>query len=202
MPRRKAEQRVLVVCILFYAVVLSWAVSHVVARLSAQDRIAGRVAVRVTAVHDGDTITFEPRDGRDPGPLDVGPRHGRLLLIDAPELGQYPWGHAARFWLEAALNGRDDVAVELDPAAPRDKYGRVPIYLMVGDTCLNERGVAEGWFYAYNPTGRPLARSAAVLAAEKAARRARRGVWKPDPPLERPEDYRAAHTPRAGKKAA
>lgn len=196
MPGRARERRIVVAALLVYATALGWAVSRIVARPPAPDRIP----IRVVAVHDGDTITFEPRDGGG-GPFAAGPLHGRLLLVDAPELGQHPWGHAARFWLAAGLNGRDDVAVELDPDG-RDKYGRIPIYLMVGDTCLNERGVAEGWLYAYNPAGRPMARWAAIQRAEKAARRARRGVWRPDPPLERPEAWREAHAPKVIKKAA
>jgi micrococcal nuclease len=202
MPGRTRERRIVVVALFFYAAVLSWTMSKVVVHLRAQDRIQDRIPIRVIAVHDGDTITFAPRNGDNAGPFASGPLHGRLLLVDAPELAQHPWGYAARFWLEAALAGRDDIAVELDPTEPRDKYGRIPIYLMAGDACLNERGVAEGWFYAYNPSGKALARSAAIQAAERTAHRARRGVWRPDPPLTRPEDYRRTHATKVIKKKA
>jgi endonuclease YncB( thermonuclease family) len=154
-----------------------------------------RVRVRVLAVHDGDTVRFEPLD--PPAQADplghAGPYNARLLGIDAPELGQFPWGDAARLWLESQLVRRNDVQLELDPAVPTDKYGRVPAYLLVGTgdalECLNEKEVGEGWAYAYNP-GRPLARGDDITRAEKSARTHKRGIWRADPPLTSPSEYR------------
>ncbi len=70
---------------------------------------------RVEKVNDGDTITVTI--GRSLEKI-------RLIGIDAPEMGQEPWGRMAREHLKALINSSSqNVTLEYD-VVKRDKYGR------------------------------------------------------------------------------
>jgi micrococcal nuclease len=140
---------------------------------------------KVVAVHDGDTATVRTV---------FGDLHVRMLLIDAPELGQHPWGEAARWYATAALLGRD-VRLEYDRTHP-DPYGRTLAYIHYArdgkDVVYNTEVVRDGWAFYYDP-GPELGRSTEVHAAEAEAKAKARGVWRASPcPLERPADWRRA----------
>jgi endonuclease YncB( thermonuclease family) len=118
----------------------------------------------VSTVIDGDSLRCA--DGREL----------RLLLIDAPELGQTPWGDLAR----AALLGLAPIAarlsVELD-VEHRDDFGRYLTYLHGSDgTLVNERLAWLGYAVPLiiPPNGRYEARIRAAVADAEAAER---GLW-------------------------
>jgi micrococcal nuclease len=85
------------------------------------------VSARVVAVHDGDTLSVV-----------IGRRKERVRLIgiDAPELGQRPWGANAKKYLRelVALSG-NSVVLEFD-LDKRDKYGRLLAYVRTLDNKL------------------------------------------------------------------
>lgn len=139
----------------------------------------GRPAWRVEFVNDGDTVTCRTAAGQEV--------RVRLLGIDAPELDQ-PQGREARAALVAKLGG-GIVRVE---GTAHDQHGRLLGTLFVADRDLNRELVAEGWAWAF--TG--FAEDEDLVAAESAARRARRGLWADPQPLA-PSRWRELHPPHA-----
>ena len=116
--------------------------------------------VRVVGVHDGDTLTALTADKRQ---LKV-----RLHGIDAPELGQ-PFGQASKRALSDLVFGKQ---VTLHTTGT-DRYGRTLARVTVGDIEVDAQMIATGhaWHYSrYDHT-------AALEAAERKARAARRGLW-------------------------
>ncbi len=140
----------------------------------------GRPAWRVEMINDGDTVTCLDTEGRRV--------RVRLVGIDAPELDQ-PTGRESRAALVAKLAG-GLVQVEGDA---RDQHGRLLGTLRLDDRDLNREMVAEGWAWAF--TG--FAEDSDLIAAESAARRARRGVWADPQPLP-PRQWRELHPPHSG----
>jgi endonuclease YncB( thermonuclease family) len=140
----------------------------------------GRPAWRVEMINDGDTVTCLDTEGRRV--------RVRLVGIDAPELDQ-PTGRESRAALVAKLTG-GLVRVEGDA---RDQHGRLLGTLRLDDRDLNREMVAEGWAWAF--TG--FAEDSDLIAAESAARRARRGVWADPQPLP-PRQWRELHPPHSG----
>jgi len=140
----------------------------------------GRPVWRVEMINDGDTVTCLDTEGRRV--------RVRLVGIDAPELDQ-PKGRESRAALVAKLTG-GLVRVEGDA---RDQHGRLLGTLRLDDRDLNRERVAEGWAWAF--TG--FAEDSDLIAAESAARRARRGVWADPQPLP-PRQWRELHPPHSG----
>lgn len=140
----------------------------------------GRPAWRVEMINDGDTVTCLDTEGRRV--------RVRLVGIDAPELDQ-PTGRESRAALVAKLAG-GLVRVEGDA---HDQHGRLLGTLRLDDRDLNREMVAEGWAWAF--TG--FAEDSDLIAAESAARRARRGVWADPQPLP-PRQWRELHPPHSG----
>lgn len=105
----------------------------------------------------------------------------RLWGIDAPEKGQ-PYADEACARLKELCGGK---AVRLE-VKDTDQYGRKTAIVWLGSTNINLQLVKEGlaWHYAYfAPDDSDLA------AAEKAARKARRGLWQDENPVN-PYDFR------------
>ncbi len=100
----------------------------------------------------------------------------RLLLIDAPELSQRPFGDQARRALTRLVPVGAQVTLETD-VEPRDRYGRLLVYLYMPDgAALNHVLVTAG--YAAALTVPPNDRYATVFErAERGARLARSGMW-------------------------
>ena len=108
-------------------------------------------------VIDGDTIT-------------VGPSRVRLFGMDAPETDQRG-GAAAKSHLIGLAGGRE---VRVEPKAV-DRYGRIVGQVRLGALDLSEAMVLDGFAVATRRYHRDY------VAAEHAAREARRGLWKADP---------------------
>lgn len=118
----------------------------------------------VQRVTDGDT--FACADGR----------RVRLLLIDAPELSQPPFGHRARLELAALLPLDSRVRLELD-VQRQDRYGRTLAYVWLADGRMaNAEMVRSGYALVsvYPPNVQHVER---MRAAADSARADRRGLW-------------------------
>ena len=121
-------------------------------------------------VQDGDTFKLPDNETRV-----------RLWGIDAPEKGQ-AYADEARDRLKELCEGK---AVRLE-IKDTDRYGRKTAIVWKGKTNINLQMVKEGlaWHYAYfAPDAKDLA------AAEKIARKARKGLWKDKNPVN-PYDFR------------
>jgi micrococcal nuclease len=141
-------------------------------------------SVAVRRVNDGDTISAF-----------VGSHVEkiRLIGIDAPEVGQEPWGQLAKRHLKEMIASSSwEVMVEYD-IEKRDKYGRLLAYLRTKDgRMVNREMLREG--YAVIFTLPPNVKYAGeFIAAEKYARNRKIGIWSSQGIKERPAVYRREH---------
>jgi micrococcal nuclease len=140
--------------------------------------------VPVIRVHDGDTISVIIHAQKE---------KVRLVGIDAPELGQRPWGTRAKKYLETLVATSDrKVRLEFD-VARRDKYGRSLAYVWTEHgEMINLLMVKSGQAVLY--TIPPNVRYAHELReAQKEAREGRLGIWGEKGLEEMPSDYRKRH---------
>lgn len=146
-----------------------------VAALSAR----AEVLAGTPRVIDGDTLAF-------------GPRHVRLMGIDAPELAQRCGsgaGWACGQWARGQmlrLTGRRQVTCD---GQQQDQYHRLIARCRVGRTDLGAAMVTAGAALDYRRYSR------VYVAQERMARAARRGIW--SGPMLSPAAFRAAE--RRGK---
>lgn len=125
------------------------------------------------AVIDGDTMIIAGRHGHTRQRELI-----RLIGIDAPEVGQRPWGQRAKQHLQNMIRKQGGTVRLEHDVEQRDRYGRQLAYAWLGNgTLLNERMVRDG--YALAVTIPPNVRYAARIAdAQKRARRNHAGLWK------------------------
>jgi len=143
--------------------------------------------LRVDHVFDGDTVSVIINGRKE---------KVRLTGIDAPEMGQRPWGKKSRDHLEEILNANtSSVILEYD-VVQRDKYGRLLGYLRTKDgRLINEMMVKDG--YAVLFTFPPNVRYAdKFTAAQKEARGKGLGIWGRGGLRQEPSDYRREHPRR------
>jgi endonuclease YncB( thermonuclease family) len=125
----------------------------------------------VASVYDGDTLTL--RNGHKV----------RLVQIDTPELGSGEcYSRAARTVLLSLAPVGSRVVLEQDPALDRvDRYGRLLRYIRRGGVNVNlelvRRGAATPYFYR-GDRGRYASQ---LMAAARAAKAAKRGLWRACP---------------------
>jgi len=127
---------------------------------------SARMPCVVDAVSDGDS--FRCRDI---------PRV-RLLLLDAPEMDQPPFGARSRDALRARMPRGDTVWLEFD-VQREDRYGRTLAHAWTsreGGEHLNLLQARDGWAVAvvFPPNVRYIE---SIRAAVAEARRSRRGLW-------------------------
>lgn len=138
----------------------------------------------VTKVHDGDTVSIIIGNAEE---------KVRLIGVDAPELGQEPWGKRARRKLQEMMRKTDrTVKVEFD-VEERDKYGRLLAYLWTKDgRLINEEMIKSGYAIVYTvpPNVRYVDR---LRQAQNMALKRRVGIWGEKGLEERPSDYRKTH---------
>jgi micrococcal nuclease len=158
-----------------------------VANSAARDGATSIICV-VAKLADGDSFTCA--DGRKV----------RLLLMDAPELHQAPWGLMAKRQLEELAGPGTTLRLELD-RNPADRYGRTLAYAWAGPVMVNEWMVANGWavVLAYENV-RFLTQ---LQRAERVAQAGKKGFWQAWAFRCRPVDYRAhrcGDAPAKGKR--
>ncbi len=145
----------------------------------------------VTNVHDGDTVSIKVESFAG-FPLKI--ERVRLIGIDAPELGQDPWGRKAKRDLKKLISESGWVVnVEFD-VEKRDKYGRLLGYLWSrhNGTLINEQMVEDGYAVAY--TFPPNVKySERFLDAQKRAYSKRIGIWGSNGLSEYPAEWRKEH---------
>ena len=143
----------------------------------------------VVVVYDGDTVKVRFKDGNE--------RNVRLIGIDSPEIDdqredvRFMAFMAKRF---AFLNlFRKNVHLAYDWEL-EDKYGRLLAYLTTDDGSLfNEFILKKGFAFAFRkfPFRKDLMKK--FLAAETEARRAGKGLWRKESPLEVPASVARAY---------
>ncbi len=85
-------------------------------------------------IHDGDTIKVKSSKQRI-----------RLIGIDAPEMGQKPFGKVSKNYLIKLVQSMPEGQVCCEKGGEaKDKYGRTLAYCWVGDTFLNAEMVKNG----------------------------------------------------------
>jgi micrococcal nuclease len=137
--------------------------------------------LKVTSVHDGDTLTGINESNEQ---VKV-----RLDAIDAPELSQ-PYGQASRKALGEKVFGK----VVTVTTKKRDQYGRVIGHVIVDKRDVNLELLEEGAVWHYGQYDR----NKRLREAEQAARTAKKGLWRePDPVA--PWDWRKTERERKGK---
>jgi micrococcal nuclease len=128
---------------------------------------------RIDHVIDGDTAILS--DGTTV----------RFIGIDAPEMVPVQQcGAAEATRLSRDLLDDQTVAVRLDPAETRDRFGRLLAYLEREDAIVNVELVRSGWVCAF-PFGDTRRFRAEISAAEAEAQAAGLGVWEGCPTIPR-----------------
>lgn len=138
----------------------------------------------VVTVNDGDTVTIR-MNGKT--------YRTRLIGLDAPEMGQEPWGEKAKVHLKELMKeAGGKVYVETD-VTEYDKYDRLLVYLWSEDKRLiNEQMVLDGYavLFTIRPNGKYADR---FRKAQHIAREKKINIWGPDGLKERPIDYKKKH---------
>ena len=127
----------------------------------------------VREVYDGDTATV----GCDQGKLKV-----RVWGIDAPEMGQKPWGQESKEFLQYLL-GNQTVQVQV---TDKDRYGRAVARLFVNGEDAGLSMVSEGKAVVY----RQYNDSATYREAERAAKNDELGIWSESGHQQTPSEWR------------
>ncbi len=139
---------------------------------------------QVDRVHDGDTVTIT---------MNGTTYRSRLIGIDAPEMGQEPWGKKAKEHLKHLIKetGRK-VFVETD-VTKYDKYDRLLAYLWAPNgKLINEQMIRDG--YAVLFTIQPNSLYAdRFRKAQQYARSGKQGIWGTDGLKEKPIEYKKKH---------
>jgi len=177
--RRKNVKFITFVSILFIAIIYITHDINLPERK--EDAVTG---VPVIRVHDGDTISVIMQGNKE---------KVRLIGIDAPEIGQRPWGMRAKKYLETLVDASEmKVRIEFD-LARRDKYGRFLAYVWAENgEMLNLLMVRNGYAVLY--TIPPNVRYTNELRqSQEEARDMRLGIWKETGLKELPVDYRKRH---------
>jgi micrococcal nuclease len=123
----------------------------------------------VIEVNDGDTITLR-MNGKT--------YRSRLIGLDAPEMGQEPWGRRSRDHLRVLLRKKLwRVSVETD-IVQFDKYDRLLVYLWTPDgELVNERMLKDGYavLFTIQPNSKYVER---FKKAQSIAREGKLGIWR------------------------
>jgi micrococcal nuclease len=140
--------------------------------------------VPIVAVHDGDTVSVIINQRRE---------KVRLIGIDAPEMGQRPWGMKAKKYLETLLSSSGwKVRLEFD-VDKRDKYGRILAYLWTTDgELINLLMLKNGYamLYTFPPNVKHVDE---LRNAQKEAIDGKIVIWAEKGLKENPADYRREH---------
>lgn len=103
----------------------------------------------------------------------------RLYCIDAPEMGQKPWGRGARDYLRKILPRGADVTVRIHDT---DKYGRQVGEMNYADENMNLAMVSAGQAAVY----RRFCSDGMYYQSEKTAKKSGAGIWSKSGDHQRP----------------
>jgi endonuclease YncB( thermonuclease family) len=132
----------------------------------------------VERVVDGDTLRIVERSGGPSEPL-------RLALVDAPERTAQRYGRAecggeqATRYLRRLVDGKR-VVLRRPGGQRTDRYGRLVREVVIGSRSADEALVRAGWAKPYRVAARSggAAANRRIARAARAAKKARRGVWR------------------------
>ncbi|MGF1643238.1 MAG: thermonuclease family protein [Thiotrichales bacterium] len=130
----------------------------------------------VASVHDGDTMRVRC-NGES--------RQVRLYCIDAPELGQRPWGQESRDALRAMAPQGATVEVRV---RDKDRYGRFVGEVFRDGENLNQRQVERGHSVVYDAFCPRV--NVSYYRAESRSKIERLGVWAQEGPHQQPWRWR------------
>ncbi len=126
-------------------------------------------------------------------------QRGRLVGIDAPDMGQEPWGNQAKQRLEELIDtsGKDGVSIEFE-STDADKYGRKYVYLWKNGQLLNEQLLKDGYVLANMRNASSSSSSVSgtkyrdrFLRGSQYARIMGVGIWSPKQPMRMsPSEFR------------
>lgn len=147
---------------------------------------AGRAfpEARIVDLNDGDTVVIR-MDGRT--------YRTRLIGIDAPEMGQEPWGKKAKKHLRELVKHSGGMVMVESDVTKHDKYDRLLAYLWLDEkTMINELMLRDGYavLFTVQPNSKHVDR---LKKAQYAARENRSGIWGPDGLTEKPIEYKKVH---------
>lgn len=149
------------------------------------------VKVEIKRVVSGQTLEVLVLDGASTPVERV-----RLLGISAPDLGQYPWGEAAKDKLQQLVSDRQGrlQSVLLESGVEeKDRFGRRLAYLWHEGKLVNEQLVAQGHALADLNWSDSKYRQRLVRAQEY-ARLMGQGIWDPKQPMRlTPAEFRSNH---------
>lgn len=131
------------------------------------------LSCRVGEVYDGDTLAMRCDNGK----LKV-----RVWGIDAPEMGQSPWGGQSRDRLQDLLS-HDAIRVKV---VDTDRYGRTVARLYDNEQDIGLALVRQGQAVVYSQYNN----SADYRKAQEQARRQRLGVWSQQGAQQEPWEWR------------
>lgn len=158
--RRKSQSSWLIGGLMLAIVAISYFLHEPKAPASTTARGA-ELACAVKSVYDGDTLTARCPSGE----VKV-----RVFGIDAPEMGQKPWGERARDALRSLLSDRSSIRLQVKD---QDRYGRTVAQVWVGERDAGLELVRQGRVIVYAQYND----APAYRQAQTEAQRARRGVW-------------------------
>ncbi len=176
-PRRRSHRRLQPLQVAFWRVlILPVALCLLLSGCQPAAIAPQGITVQVQRVVSGDTLEVT---GTKPQANFV--EQVQLIGVDAPELGQQPWGSAARAFLKQKIDpANPTVLLEMD-VQPMDGNRRLA-YLWIGNTLVNEAILAEG--HALLRVSPPNTRHAQRLRyAQDRARQIGLGIWNPVQPL-------------------
>ncbi len=140
--------------------------------------------VLVEKINDGDTVTVLVGKNSE---------RVRLIGIDAPELGQEPWGEISKKHLAGIIASSSWKAKMEYDVERRDKYGRLLAYLWTKDGKLVNRMMVEDG-YAFLFTFPPnVKHTGEFIEAYRKARKSKSGLWGRNGLNETPYQYRKKH---------
>lgn len=117
----------------------------------------------------------------------------RFIGIDAPELGQRPWGRRSRKFLEDLISASGwQVRIEYD-VEKRDQHDRILAHIWGrNNKLLNEEMLSNGYavLFTFPPNVKYVDR---LRAAQVIARENKRGIWGKNGLKQLPSDYRKEH---------
>ncbi|NET01069.1 MAG: thermonuclease family protein [Sphaerospermopsis sp. SIO1G1] len=114
----------------------------------------------------------------------------RLIGLNAPDLGQRPWGYNAKEMIEKLIgNGEKTIQLEFD-IKNKDKFGRNLAYVWKDKMLLNEQVIKQG-YALFTPRSPNHKYDKRLENAQHWARIMGKGIWNPEKPMRlTPSEFR------------